>query len=119
LGSDPASGGENDGFKPIELLLVGLAGCTAMDVISILQKKRQTVTGFEVKVHAERSTEHPRVFTDIEIKYVVRGRKVDRVAVERAVALSEEKYCAAQAMLRQAVPIRCSCEVLEEEAIPV
>lgn len=114
LGAEPEVGGENDGFKPIELMLVSLAGCTAMDAISILRKKRQDVTGFEVKVHAERASEHPKVFTDIVIEYLVRGRGIDPTAVERAIELSEGKYCPAQAMLVKAVPIRHTYQIIEE-----
>jgi putative redox protein len=105
LGTDPALGGNDDGFRPMELIGIGLAGCTGMDVISILQKKQQRVTNFEVQVHAEKSTEHPKVFTRIEVEYVVTGDNIDRSAVERAVELSVTKYCPAQAMLSKAVPI--------------
>lgn len=100
-----AHGGQDSGLRPLELILIGLAGCTAMDVISILQKKRQDVTGFEVRAHAERADDHPRVFTSVVIEYVVCGNNIDRAAVERAVELSETKYCSAQAMLVKAVPI--------------
>src|SRR3990172_3357807 len=92
LGTDPSIGGDNDGLRPLELVAIGLAGCTAMDVISILQKKRQDVTAFETQVHAERAEEHPKVFTSITVKYIVEGRKVDPVAVERAIELSVTKY---------------------------
>ena len=105
LGTSPDGGGDNDGFRPMELLAIGLAGCTAMDVISILQKKKQEVTGFEVQVHADRAEEHPHVFTKIVIEYIVSGRNVERAAVERAVQLSAEKYCPAQAMFSKIVPI--------------
>jgi putative redox protein len=105
LGTDPSVGGDNDGFRPMELILLGLAGCTAMDVISILQKKRQNVTGFEVQVDAERSADHPKVFTHIQIHYIVHGHQVEQVAVERAIELSATKYCPAQAMLGKAVEI--------------
>ncbi len=88
-------GGENNGFRPMELLLVGLAGCTAMDVISILQKKRQDVTGFEVNVKGERASDHPKVYTHIMVNYTVVGNQIDPAAVERAVELSETKYCSA------------------------
>ena len=98
-------GGDASGFSPLELLLVGLAGCTAMDVISILQKKRQDVTGFEVRTHADRATDHPRVFTAVVVEYIVTGNAIDREAVERAVELSTERYCSANAMLSKAVPI--------------
>ena len=95
----------NAGPSPMGLVLIGLAGCTAMDVISILQKQRQPVSGLEVVVRAERAAEHPRVYTGYEVTYVVRGAGVDRGAVERAVALSEDKYCSVGAMLGRAAPI--------------
>jgi len=114
LGAAAEVGGEEDGFRPMELLLVGLAGCTAMDVISILQKKRQKVTSFEVKVHAERSPDHPRVFTEILIEYVVTGKGMDPVSVERAVDLSENKYCPAQAMFSKTVKISHKIKVVED-----
>jgi putative redox protein len=105
LGADPEVGGQNNGFRPLELLLVGLAGCTGMDVISILAKKRQEVTAFEVRAHAEQAGDHPRVFTRITIEYLLTGRNIDRASVERAVELSETRYCPAQAMLRKAAGI--------------
>jgi putative redox protein len=105
LGTSPEVGGDDDGFRPMELLAIGLAGCTAMDVISILHKKKQEVAGFEVQVHAERASEHPRVFTRIIIEYIVTGSSVDRAAVERAVQLSSEKYCPAQAMFAKILPL--------------
>lgn len=113
LGADPAVGGDTDGFRPIELMLVGLAGCTAMDVISILHKKKQAVSAFEVRAEAERADEHPRVFTRIHLRYRVTGTGIDPAAVARAIELSETKYCPAQAMLRPAVPITSSFEILD------
>jgi putative redox protein len=106
-------GGQDVGFRPLQLLAVGLAGCTGMDVISILQKKRQEVTGFEVSAEVERSTEHPKVFTKIILTYTVKGKNLDPQAVERAVELSETKYCGAQAMLRKTAEITHKI-VLEE-----
>ena len=114
LGTDPAVGGDNDGLRPLELLAIGLAGCTAMDVISILQKKRQDVTDFEVKVHAERAAEHPKVFTHIMVEYLITGREVEPAAVERAIELSETKYCPAQAMLAKACTIEHKYTLIEE-----
>lgn len=105
IGTSQAFGGDDDGVRPMELIAIGLAGCTAMDVISILAKKRQEITGFEVKVHAERADDHPRVFTKMEVEYLVTGKNIDPSAVERAVNLSIEKYCSVQAMLKQSVPI--------------
>lgn len=94
-------GGDESGITPIELLLVSLGGCTAMDVIQILRKKRQDVTAYQVNVYGERRQEHPRVFTYISIEHVVHGKKLDPKAVERAVELSSQKYCSISAMLRQ------------------
>ena len=105
LGTVPAVGGDDDGFRPLELLAIGLAGCTAMDVISILNKKKQDVHSFEVKVHAERAEEHPKVFTHLSIEYILSGKGIERSAVDRAVELSATKYCAAQAMFSEIAPI--------------
>jgi len=112
LGTTPEVGGDNDGFRPMELLAVGLAGCTAMDVISILSKKRQEVTSFEVRVHADRQEEHPKVFTHLTIEYVLGGKDIAREAVERAVQLSAEKYCPAQAMFTKIAPIDLKITIL-------
>jgi putative redox protein len=101
LGTSPVVGGDDDGFRPLELLAIGLAGCTAMDVMSILQKKRQEINSFEVQVHAEQAAEHPKVFTHIVIEYIISGNNLSEEAVQRAVQLSEEKYCPAQAMFKQ------------------
>ncbi len=111
LGAEESVGGDEDGFRPLELMLVSLAGCTAMDVISILSKKRQEVTGFDVRVDAERAETHPRVFTAITVTYTVRGRNIDPAAVARAIELSETRYCPAQAMLGASVPIRHTVEI--------
>lgn len=105
LGASPTVGGDNDGFRPVELLAVGLAGCTAMDVISILQKKKQAVNSFEVRVQVDRAEQHPKVFTHIVLEYIFTGDEISREAVERAVELSTEKYCPAHAMLGKVVPI--------------
>ena len=113
LGTEPAIGGDNDGFRPMELIAIGLAGCTAMDTISILQKKRQDVTAFEVIVHAERAEEHPKVFTNITLEYLIEGHQVDPAAVERALELSATKYCPAQAMLDKAAKIEHKYSIKE------
>jgi putative redox protein len=105
LGTAADVGGDNDGFRPLELIAIGIAGCTAMDVISILQKKREEVSSFEVRVHAERAAEHPKVYTHLTIEYVVGGKNLSKEAVERAVELSETKYCSAQAMFKKVAPM--------------
>jgi putative redox protein len=114
LDSDPSIGGDDRGLRPMELIAIGLAGCTAMDVISILGKKRQEITGFEVQVHAGRAAEHPKVFTEAEIEYLISGRGVDETAVQRAIELSALRYCPAQAMLGKVMPIRMTYRIFEE-----
>ncbi|MCB9418340.1 MAG: OsmC family protein [Ardenticatenaceae bacterium] len=114
LDSDPSVGGSDQGSRPMEMILEGLAGCTAMDVISIMRKKRQNVTGFQVTAHAERAEQHPKVFTAIEIKYTFWGKDIDPKAAERAIELSEQIYCPAQAMLAKIMPIKLSYEIIED-----
>jgi len=101
------------GFRPMELLAMGLAGCTAMDVISILQKKRQDVVDFEVRVHTEKAKDYPQIWTHTEIEYVVTGRNIDPKAVERAMELSKNTYCPAQNMLGKAVDIKLKYTIIE------
>lgn len=115
LGTDPGVGGNNDGLRPMELMALSLAGCTAMDVISILQKKRVEVADFEVRVHVDRAGEHPKVFTRAVVEYLVTGHNVDEAAVLRAIELSATKYCPAQAMLAKAFPIELHYEIFEGE----
>jgi putative redox protein len=114
LGADLKVGGENDGFRPTELVLVALAGCTAMDVISILAKKKQDVTSFEVKAHGERASEDPKRFTSFLVEYVLSGKGIDPAAVQRAVELSETKYCSVMATLRFAGPVERKITILED-----
>ena len=109
------SGGNNLGFRPLQLFAIGLVGCTGMDVISILQKKRQEVTDFEVSAEITRAKEHPKVFTKILITYNITGKGIDREAVERAVELSETKYCPAQAMLAETVEISHKIMIHQED----
>lgn len=115
LGAEAGVGGDEDGFRPMELIATGLAGCTAMDVISILQKKRQEITAFEVQVHAERASEHPKVFTSAVIDYLLSGHGVDEAAVLRAIELSATRYCPAQAMFDKVFPITLRYQIFEDE----
>lgn len=112
---DSAPDEERLGPGPMELVAISMAGCTAMDVISILGKKKQDVTGFEVKVHADRSEEYPKVYTRAELVYEVTGHSVDDAAVLRAIELSIQKYCPVHAMLSQAFPISQRYVVYEDE----
>jgi len=116
LGADPDVGGADDGFRPLELMAVSLAGCTGMDVASILRKKQQDLTAFEVRVHADQAPEHPMVFTRATIHYHVTGRAVDEAAVRRAIELSALKYCPAQAMLGKLLPIELKYSIFEAQA---
>ena len=115
LGADPGVGGANDGFRPLELMAVSLAGCTAMDVISIIRKKQQAVTAFEVQVKADQQNEHPHVFTKAVITYLVTGHNIDEAAVIRAIELSATKYCPAQSMLAKVFPMELVYEIYEEK----
>jgi len=114
-----SAGGHDAGISPMELLLTSLAGCTGMDVISILRKKQQAITGFEVEVEGVRADEHPRVYTEIWVKYIVTGRGVDPAAVDRAIQLSSEKYCGASAMLRATATIHYEREIHEAAPEPI
>ncbi len=116
LGADPAVGGEDDGFRPMELMALSLAGCTAMDVISILQKKRQQITAYEVKVDVERAEEHPKVFTEARIEYHVTGTGVSEQAVVRSIELSATQYCPAQGMLDEVMPIQLKYYIYEDQS---
>jgi len=104
------------GPKPIELVAVALAGCTAFDVITILrQKYHQKVTGYEVRVEADQAERPPQVFTSVKIHHVVTGYEIDPAAIEEAIRLSEEKYCAVGAMVKQTAALHTTYEIVEEK----
>ena len=107
-------GGRDTGARPLELLLVGLAGCTAMDVKFILQRRRQKVTGVQVKVEAERAKEHPKVYTQIKLRYIVRGYNLSEKAVVDTIEQSEGKYCSASAMLGKTADISYTYQIIQE-----
>lgn len=109
----PDGGGHNLAPRPMELLLAGTGGCTAYDVVLILQRGHHEVRGCEVRIAAQRAATDPKVFTAIEFRFIVTGRALARTAVERAVRLSHEKYCSAAAMLGQSAKLTYSVEVLE------
>jgi putative redox protein len=111
---DDAAGGT--GPKPIELVAVGLAGCTAFDVITVLrQKYHQKVTGYEVRVEADQADRPPQVFTAVRIHHVVTGYEIDVAALEEAIRLSEEKYCSVGAMVQKTASFHTTCEIVEEK----
>ena len=106
------SGAEATHPNPVQVVLAAVAGCSGMDVISLLRKKRQQVTGYEIEVTAERRDEHPRAFTRIEILHRVRGHDVSPAAVEDAIRLSDTRYCSVHAMLEPQVKLVSRFEVL-------
>jgi putative redox protein len=108
------AGGHNKGFRPMELLLVAFGGCTGMDVISILRKKRQNVSGLEMNVKGEQQEEFPHIYTTVHVEYVVRGKGVQKEAVERSIQLSLDKYCSVGATLAKAGKITHSYRIVEE-----
>src|SRR5689334_23767802 len=111
---DDAAGGT--GPKPIELVAVGLAGCTAFDVITVLrQKYHQKVTGYEVRVEADQAERPPQVFTEVRIHHVVTGNEIDVAALEEAIRLSEEKYCSVGAMVQKTATFHTTYEIVEEK----
>lgn len=111
----PDHGGENLGPRPMEMLLLGLGGCTSFDVMSILQKSRQDVTDCKADIEAERADEVPAVFTKINIHFTISGNKLKESLVKRAVSLSAEKYCSASIMLEKGgVEITHSYSIIEQ-----
>ena len=109
----PEIGGDNLGVRPMEMLLLGVAGCTMIDVVTTLKKMRQELTHCETKVNAERADDHPKVFTDIHIQFIIKGKGLDTKKVEKAITLSAEKYCSASIMLGKTASISHDFEILE------
>ena len=109
----PESGGENLGVRPMEMLLLGVAGCTMIDVVTTLKKMRQDLSHCETKINAERATDHPKVFTDIHIQFIVKGKNLDAKKVDKAITLSAEKYCSASIMLGETATITHDFEIIE------
>lgn len=113
LDGPPDLGGRNTGVRPMEMILMGLGGCTGVDVVHILKKSRQAVEDVEVKLSAERADTDPKVFTKIHVHFLVKGDALNPKHVARAVELSAEKYCSASLMLRSSVDITHSHEIVE------
>ena len=114
MDGDKEVGGRNTGARPMELLLIGLGGCSGMDVVSILKKKKQEINGVEIKVKGEKAENYPKKFTDMDIEFIVRGRNVSDDAVKRAVELSMEKYCSVKATLEGSAKVTWSHKIIEE-----
>ena len=113
MDGSPEHGGRNLGVRPMEMLLIGLGGCTAFDVVLMLQKSRQNVIDVEVALDAERAEDIPQVFTDIKAHFKVWGKELSAKHVERAVTLSAEKYCSATKMLEKSATITYTWEIIE------
>lgn len=115
MDASPEVGGRNLGMRPMEMLLVGMGGCSSIDVVTILKKSRQPITDCVAEITAERADEIPKVFTKIHVHYVVTGKGLNPVQVERAVNLSAEKYCSASIMLGKAAQMSHDFEIVESE----
>jgi len=113
LDGAPDAGGRNLGMRPMEMLLIGMGGCSCFDVVMILEKGRQAITDCVASIEAERAETDPKVFTKIHMRFTVTGRGLDPAKVERAIALSAEKYCSASIMLGQTATITHDFEVVE------
>ncbi len=107
------NGGQNSGPQPMEMLLVALAGCSGMDILTILRKKRQDITGYELRIHGMRAEEHPKVYLDITLEHIFSGHNIRPEAVERAIELTEERYCGASAMLGKTATIGHTFSIIE------
>ncbi len=112
LDGPPDAGGRNIGMRPMEMVLLGMGGCTAFDVVSILQKARQPVSDCRIELSAERAGEIPKVFTRIHVHFIVSGQGLKEAQVERAVKLSAEKYCSASIMLGKTAEITHDFEII-------
>ncbi|SEN26833.1 OsmC family protein [Nitrosomonas marina] len=111
----PEAGGQNQGPRPMEMILMGLGGCTTFDVIFILKKARQDVTDCVVEIEAQRAETDPKVFTQIHLHFILTGNRLNRQQIERAINLSAEKYCSASIMLKHTVNITHDYEVIESQ----
>jgi putative redox protein len=109
----PEAGGRNIGVRPMEMLLLGLGGCTAFDVVMILEKSRENITGCEVELISERASEDPKVFTYVKMIYTVTGKDLKPASVERAIKLSAEKYCSASKMFEFTAKIEHEWHIIQ------
>lgn len=114
MDGEPSFGGHNTGPRPMELLLLGAGGCSGMDVISILKKKRQEVTGLEIRVKGKKAEDYPKKFTHITLEFIVKGRDISEEAVKKAIELSMNKYCSVKATLEGAAKIGFSYKIIQE-----
>ena len=114
MDTDQEFGGSNTGLRPMELLLIGVGGCSGMDIVSVLKKKKQKLTGLEVNVDGKKAEDYPQKYTDINIEYIVRGKGLSEEAVKKAVDLSMDKYCSVKATLEGSAKITFSYKIVED-----
>jgi putative redox protein len=114
MDGDPKVGGHNTGLRPMELLLVGLGGCAGMDVISIMKRKKQDVTGLDINVKGQKAENYPKKFTDINIEFIIKGRNISEDALKKSIDLSMNKYCSVKATLEGAAKINYSYKIIQE-----
>lgn len=114
MDGDPEVGGDNTGLRPMELLLVGLGGCAGMDVVSILRKKKQELTGLEITVRGQKADKYPKKYTGIGIEFLIKGRNISEEAVKRAIGLSMDKYCSVKATLEGSAKISFTYKIILE-----
>jgi putative redox protein len=114
MDGDPEVGGSNTAPRPMELLLLGLGGCSGMDVISILRKKSQDITALEIHIKGERAATYPKNFTEIDLEFIVKGKNISEEAVKRSIELSVDKYCSVKATLEGSATIRSSYKINQE-----
>lgn len=115
MDADPKVGGENSGTRPMALFLIGLGGCTGMDVVSILRKMRIGFDSLEIEIRAEKADEHPKVYKEIELKYVITGTNIPEDKFLRAIELSQERYCSASAMLKKTADFKITHEIIGQD----
>ena len=114
MDTSPEFDGDSSATKPLELLLIALGGCTGMDIVPLFKKMRQDVTAVELNITAERSEEHPRAYTKIDMEYVVTGKALEEEKVKRAIELSQERYCSVSAMLKKACPVSYTIRIIAQ-----
>ncbi|TAL24661.1 MAG: OsmC family protein [Nitrospirae bacterium] len=114
MDGDAEVGGKDTGSRPMELLLMGIGGCSGMDVVSILKKKKQDVKGLEIRVNGEKAENYPKKFTDINLEFIIKGKNISDDAVKKAVELSMEKYCSVKATLEGSAKISYHYRIVEE-----
>lgn len=111
IDANPDFGGDDSGMRPMELLLVGVGGCSGMDIVSILKKKKQDIRGLEIIINGQQAKEYPKRFTEISIEFIVKGKSISEEAVKRAVELSMDKYCSVKATLEHSAKITYSYKI--------